>query len=609
MKTSAYFTFLAVLLTWATRLQAASTIQFTATTYTVAENAGSVSLAVQRTEDTNTVVSVDYATADGSATNGLKYTAASGTLDFGAGETNKTLLVPILNEGFVEGTKWFRVVLTNAVGDAVLGARSAVTVSIADNDVGLQLEFGSHSVAEGAGSVLIGVVRGDDGSFPVSVDYFTTDSTAVNGLDYMGVTNTLLFAAGEKVHTFTIPILNDGLKESSKAFRVTLSNPTNQILGARKVATVTIVDNDAGVQFQPLNRYWIAENEGALTLTVVRGNDGNLGSFAVDFATSNLASGHNRDRLLRCRLRIGQGGDAFIQSRQGATAVEGQAQEIRVRHLLMPQQPHAGKGHRFGKGQVVRPEPVVLGRRVGHEDLDGLSRLHCVAGEGGVGHDANESRFRQGTRGPALGAMAGEPLQGRFVPLMGRPEQCDQEVGVEQITVHAPSASIRRTASVVTEGESAGNWNTTSPPLSWAGVGALKPRRTRSDTVLPSETRRSFAWRAAKARMSSSRDNVVLMAVRCLGLDMMSIGLPRITWPSWCHGIELSASRSRRSRRRLGRNPLPRGPPTGQGPGAGGLARPGLRREPGAGVDGSSEHRQGARPGCLASPCQAIPLA
>ena len=79
-----------------------STIQFTATSYTTNESAGTVTLTVQRTGDTNTEVGVDYATADGTATNGLKYTAVSGTLAFGASETNKTIVVPILNNGFVE---------------------------------------------------------------------------------------------------------------------------------------------------------------------------------------------------------------------------------------------------------------------------------------------------------------------------------------------------------------------------------------------------------------------------------------------------------------------------------------------------------------------------
>jgi len=51
------------------------TLQFAASTYTVAESAGAVTLTVQRLNDTNTVMSADYATADGTATHGLKYTA------------------------------------------------------------------------------------------------------------------------------------------------------------------------------------------------------------------------------------------------------------------------------------------------------------------------------------------------------------------------------------------------------------------------------------------------------------------------------------------------------------------------------------------------------
>src|ERR1035437_5031244 len=241
-----------------------ATLQFATSSYTVSEAAGSVSLTVQRLNDTSTEVSVDYATADGTATNGLKYTAVSGTLAFAAGETNKTLVVPILNEGFVEGTKNFQVILSNPTRGAVLGTRTIVLVYITDNDTGLRLEYANYSVAEDAGLVMLAVLRGDDGDLPVSVNYTTTDLTAKSGLDYTGVTNTLFFASGERVRTFTVPILVDGLKESSETFRVTLSNPTNQGLVAQKTATVTIVDNDAGVQFQPRNRYWIGENEGAL---------------------------------------------------------------------------------------------------------------------------------------------------------------------------------------------------------------------------------------------------------------------------------------------------------------------------------------------------------
>jgi hypothetical protein len=265
------------------------TFQFTATSYTVAEAAGTVSLTVQRLRYSNAAVTVDYATADGSAINGLKYTATNGTLAFAAGETNKTLLLPILNEGFVEGTKYFRVILSNPTGGAVLGAPATATVNITDNDTGLHFASCSYQVAEVASSLLISVARGDDGDFPVTVDYFTTDGTATNGLNYLGATNTLFFAAGDTLQTFTIPVLNDGLQQPSRTFFLGLRNPTNQVLGTPNRVTVTILHDPGRVQL-PANRYWVAENEGLLALTVVRGNDGVLAPFTVDYATADLTA-------------------------------------------------------------------------------------------------------------------------------------------------------------------------------------------------------------------------------------------------------------------------------------------------------------------------------
>src|ERR1700690_4407070 len=112
MKQAIRYTFLTTLIGLGLPLQAASTIQFGLAIYSVAESAGAVTLTVKRQDDLSTAVGVDYATADGTATNGFKYTAASGTLAFGANETNKTIVVPILDEGFVEGTRYFHVHLS-----------------------------------------------------------------------------------------------------------------------------------------------------------------------------------------------------------------------------------------------------------------------------------------------------------------------------------------------------------------------------------------------------------------------------------------------------------------------------------------------------------------
>ncbi len=86
----------------AASLHAASVIQFAAARFIVAENVGPATLTVQRTADLDTPVSVDFATADGSATHGSDYTGVTNTLLFAAGETLKRFIVPILNDSLKE---------------------------------------------------------------------------------------------------------------------------------------------------------------------------------------------------------------------------------------------------------------------------------------------------------------------------------------------------------------------------------------------------------------------------------------------------------------------------------------------------------------------------
>ncbi|MBI3414274.1 MAG: hypothetical protein HY043_02965 [Verrucomicrobia bacterium] len=260
------------------------TIQFTTTSYTVTENAGQATLTVQRTVDLTTLVSVDFATADGTATNEFKYTAVSGTLSFGAGETNKVIAVPILNDGLVGGAKNFRVSLSNPTGGAVLGTRTNVLVSITDNDTPLTVEFAKYEVREDEAAVVIGVLRGNDGNQTVTVDYATGGLTATAGTDYTETTGSLTFALGEKLKLVSIPILNDALKEPNETFRFTLTNAVGTSLGTQKSATITIQDNDPGAGFVTA-KYFIHEDEGALRVTVRRGNDLALGPFTVDYAT------------------------------------------------------------------------------------------------------------------------------------------------------------------------------------------------------------------------------------------------------------------------------------------------------------------------------------
>jgi len=61
------------------------------------------------------------------------YSTSNGFLNFSAGETSKTLAIPIIDDAIVEGSETFTIVLNREVG-ATLGTSSTATVTINDNE-------------------------------------------------------------------------------------------------------------------------------------------------------------------------------------------------------------------------------------------------------------------------------------------------------------------------------------------------------------------------------------------------------------------------------------------------------------------------------------------
>ncbi len=79
------------------------------------------------------IITVDYATADGTALAGTDYAATSGTLEFTPGETTKTISVPIMAVTEAQNAKSFSLTLSNPVG-VDLG-RATATCTILSNVV------------------------------------------------------------------------------------------------------------------------------------------------------------------------------------------------------------------------------------------------------------------------------------------------------------------------------------------------------------------------------------------------------------------------------------------------------------------------------------------
>jgi hypothetical protein len=92
--------------TGASSPQPAGTLQFAQSAYSVAENAGSVSISVTRSGGSAGAVSVQYFTGPGSALAGSDYQQANGVLSWGSGETGaKTFTVPIINDSHARGRR------------------------------------------------------------------------------------------------------------------------------------------------------------------------------------------------------------------------------------------------------------------------------------------------------------------------------------------------------------------------------------------------------------------------------------------------------------------------------------------------------------------------
>jgi uncharacterized repeat protein (TIGR01451 family) len=114
----------------------AASVQFNATNYAVNEGEGYATVAVTRVGNTSSAVTIDYATADGVASNGTDYSASSGTLQFAAGETVKHFTVPIIDDVYAERGESINLILVNPTGGAFLGSPITAALTILDNDIG-----------------------------------------------------------------------------------------------------------------------------------------------------------------------------------------------------------------------------------------------------------------------------------------------------------------------------------------------------------------------------------------------------------------------------------------------------------------------------------------
>ena len=189
-------------------------------------------------------ITVDYATADGTALIGNDYQPATGTLTFNPGETSKPLTVMANGDTQDEPNETFVVNLSNATNATLSKGQGTGTIVNDDAPAGPAFEFSqsSYSVAEGLSAVTVTVTRSGDTSGPASVDYTTSDETATQKSDYEIALGTVSFAPGETSKSVLVLLNSDMYIEGGESFKVMLSNPSGAAIG-QPATTVNITDD------------------------------------------------------------------------------------------------------------------------------------------------------------------------------------------------------------------------------------------------------------------------------------------------------------------------------------------------------------------------------
>jgi uncharacterized repeat protein (TIGR01451 family) len=141
-----------------TALPPPGVLQFTATTYTVLNTAGSMKITVSRTAGTRGAVSVHYATAGGTAKPGQDYNPVSGTLIFKDGVASQSFTIPIHDYPYNKSDVSLKLLLTSPTGGATLGQSATASLTIKDLTPDIVPPTVTQLTLNGAGTSISGIV-------------------------------------------------------------------------------------------------------------------------------------------------------------------------------------------------------------------------------------------------------------------------------------------------------------------------------------------------------------------------------------------------------------------------------------------------------------------
>ncbi|MBW4520762.1 MAG: pre-peptidase C-terminal domain-containing protein [Scytolyngbya sp. HA4215-MV1] len=267
---------------------------FSAATYTYAENSAPNTVTVTINRSGNTIIaSTLNLVLDPGATNpatpGVDFTAGPIPVSFAAGQTSQTITIALVDDAIPELDETIALSLANFDNAGTVGTQGTAVLTITNDDPSPVYEFSAatYTYAENSAPGTVTVIINRTGNTNIaSTLNLVLDPGATNpatpGIDFTAGPIPVNFAIGDTTQTVTIDLIDDALPEFDETIALSMANFDNLgSAGTQSTAILTITNDDLAPLYNFSNiSYSYAENSAAntVTVTLIRSNNTNIAS-------------------------------------------------------------------------------------------------------------------------------------------------------------------------------------------------------------------------------------------------------------------------------------------------------------------------------------------
>ncbi len=165
------------------------------------------------------------------------------TCDLGTFAADTNVFITVVVTPGALGNITNRVDLSRSEADVFSGNNSALTITSVQN---VSLAINDTSVLEGNDgitSAVFTVQLSPVTSNTVTVNFATTNGTALAGIDYLETNGSLIFLPGETSKTIGVAVIGDIQWEMDETCMVNLSSPSNAVLGRSRGTNIILNDD------------------------------------------------------------------------------------------------------------------------------------------------------------------------------------------------------------------------------------------------------------------------------------------------------------------------------------------------------------------------------